>query len=78
MNFKNYLKESTKIKNPDYVVLHTSVEYEPMATGLATNELKKYFSEDNGFDEDELKNIQKMKTGEVYKEIYSIIIVKLS
>jgi hypothetical protein len=80
--FTTYLNEKNgkKLKGSDFAILHTADEYETCMTGLKTSEMKGYFTEDNGFDPDDkdLAKILKLKIGQSYTELSSIVVVRLN
>jgi hypothetical protein len=63
---KNLTEEKVISINGGYtIVIHTSHAYDkPQITILKPNEVKDYFSDDNGFEDADLKKVQKMKTND--------------
>jgi len=52
-----------KPKAGDYVIIHTSKAYDPMVTIVTKSELKEYFTEDMGWDPEQLNQVVALKTG---------------
>lgn len=80
---EKYVTEEKVIKTNagDIIVIHTSFAYDkPQITQLKSSEIKGYFSEDNGFDEKNLKEVMKMKSND-HKTIGdgpdSVVVVKI-
>lgn len=65
MTFKKFLTESKSIKC-DYVVMHLSGSYSAAVTPLSKKDLSSYFTEDNGFDEDDIKAVTKLGYGQTW------------
>ena len=56
----------TTVKNGDYVVIHFSGNYQPSITILKPSEFNNYFSEDNGFEVEDIKKIKRLEGGQTY------------
>ena len=60
------IKISENLKSGDYVVIHTSVSYEPDITIVSKSEVNDYFNEDTGWEESDANDVKKMSgSGEV-------------
>ena len=67
----------TTVKNGDYVVIHFSGTYQPSITILKPSEFSNYFSEDNGFEVEDIKNLKRLEGGQTYSSLEDINVVRM-
>tara|TARA_B100000073_G_scaffold317833_1_gene295469 strand:+ start:135 stop:344 length:210 start_codon:yes stop_codon:yes gene_type:complete len=67
----------TTVKNGDYVVIHFSGNYQPSITILKPSEFNNYFSEDNGFEVEDIKNLKRLEGGQTYSSLEDINVVRM-
>ena len=65
MAFKELFESAMTGKSGDVIVVHTSLSYNPPKATLVTkSEFKTYFSENRGFESDDLKKVKSLATGQ--------------
>lgn len=76
---KENITEEKKIsvKNGDYIVIHFGGNYQPSITIVKSSEFNNYFSEDNGFEAGDLKNLKRIEGGQTYQDLEDIIVIKM-
>ena len=65
------------IKNDDYVVLHFCGNYQPSITIVKSLEFNNYFSEDNGFEVEDIKKLKKLESGQTYSSLDDILVIRM-
>ena len=76
---KENITEEKKIsvKNNDFIIIHFSGNYQPSITILKPSEFNNYFSEDNGFEARDIKNLKRLEGGQTYSDLEDIIVIKM-
>lgn len=76
---KENITEEKKIsvKNNDYIVIHFSGNYQPSITILKPSEFNNYFSEDNGFEVEDIKKLKRLDSGQTDSSLEDILVVKM-
>lgn len=78
MSFSEYVNESSKkIKGFDFAVMHDSTAYDSCITPLKKSDVSEYFSEDNGFDDDIVGIILKLKVSAEYSDGAGLTVFRL-
>ena len=70
-------EKKISVKNGDTLVIHFAGNYQPSITIVKPSEFNNYFSEDNGFEAGDIKDLKSLEGGQTYQDLEDIIVIKM-